>query len=70
MGTFASVVLERLTGWLVLPIITLVGFAVNPGLRHLGSATRVALLLAAERRAHPRVGPAVEGRRVFPGISR
>lgn len=45
-GTFASVVLERLTGWLVLPVITLVGFAVNPGLRHLGSATRVALLLA------------------------
>jgi glycosyltransferase 2 family protein len=45
--TFASVVLERLTGWLVLPVITIVGFAVNPGLRHLGSATRVALLLAA-----------------------
>ena len=32
-GTFASVVLERLTGWLVLPVITIVGFAVNPGLR-------------------------------------
>ena len=45
-GTFASVVLERLTGWLVLPVITIVGFAVNPGLRHLGSATRVALILA------------------------
>jgi glycosyltransferase 2 family protein len=45
-GTFASVVLERLTGWLVLPVITIVGFAVNPGLRHLGTATRVALLLA------------------------
>jgi hypothetical protein len=45
-GTFASVVLERLTGWLVLPVITIVGFAVNPGLRHLGSATRVALALA------------------------
>ena len=45
-GTFASVVLERLTGWLVLPVITLAGFAVNPGLRHLGSATQVALLLA------------------------
>jgi uncharacterized membrane protein YbhN (UPF0104 family) len=45
-GTFASVVLERLTGWLVLPVITLVGFVVNPGLRHLGTATRVALLLA------------------------
>jgi glycosyltransferase 2 family protein len=45
-GTFASVVLERLTGWLVLPVITLVGFVVNPGLRHLGAATRVALVLA------------------------
>jgi uncharacterized membrane protein YbhN (UPF0104 family) len=45
-ATFASVVLERLTGWLVLPVITIVGFAVNPGLRHLGTATRVALMLA------------------------
>lgn len=45
-STFASVVLERLTGWLVLPVITIVGFAVNPGLRQLGSATRVALALA------------------------
>lgn len=45
-GTFASVVLERLTGWLVLPVITIVGFAVNPGLRRLGSATQVALVLA------------------------
>jgi glycosyltransferase 2 family protein len=45
-GTFASVVLERLTGWLVLPVITLIGFVVNPGLRHLGAATRVALILA------------------------
>jgi hypothetical protein len=45
-GTFASVVLERLTGWLVLPVITIVGFAVNPGLRGLGTATRVALALA------------------------
>jgi uncharacterized membrane protein YbhN (UPF0104 family) len=45
-GTFASVVLERLTGWLVLPVITVAGFVVNPGLRHLGAATRVALGLA------------------------
>ncbi|HEX8803188.1 MAG TPA: lysylphosphatidylglycerol synthase domain-containing protein, partial [Acidimicrobiales bacterium] len=44
-GTFASVVLERLTGWLVLPVITLVGFMVNPGLRGLGTATRVAVAL-------------------------
>lgn len=45
-GTFASVVLERLTGWLVLPLITVIGFTVNPGLRSLGTATRVALGLA------------------------
>ena len=45
-GTFASVVLERLTGWLVLPVITIAGFALNPGLRHLGNATSVALALA------------------------
>jgi uncharacterized protein (TIRG00374 family) len=44
--SFASVVLERLTGWLVLPVITLVGFLVNPGLRHLGTATEVAVALA------------------------
>ena len=64
--TFASVVLERLTGWLVLPVITLVAFGINPGLRELGTATALAaglavstlvllsaLLLAA---AHPNVG--------------
>ena len=44
--TFASVVLERLTGWLVLPVISVVGFLVNPPLQHLGTATRVALGLA------------------------
>ena len=46
-ASFASVVLERLTGWLVLPIITFFGFLVNPGLRHLGTATQVAVALAA-----------------------
>ncbi len=30
--TFASVVLERLTGWIVLPMISLIALAVNPGL--------------------------------------
>ncbi|GIU85049.1 MAG: TIGR00374 family protein [Acidimicrobiales bacterium] len=35
---FASVVLERLTGWLVLPAMTIVGLLTNPGLRRaLGS---------------------------------
>jgi glycosyltransferase 2 family protein len=33
--TFASVVLERLTGWVVLPVITLAALAINPTLLHL-----------------------------------
>lgn len=45
--TFASVVLERLTGWVVLPVMTLAGFAVNPGLRDLGRASRLAFAVAA-----------------------
>ncbi len=45
-ASFASVVLERLTGWLILPVLTYVGFVVNPGLTHLGTATKVALALA------------------------
>jgi len=45
--SFASVVLERLTGWIVLPAMTFLGFLVNPGLRHLGRATQVAISLAA-----------------------
>lgn len=44
--TFASVVLERLTGWLVLPVISVVGFLVNPPLQDLGRATQVAVGLA------------------------
>lgn len=44
--TFASVVLERLTGWLVLPVISVAGFVVNPPLRDLGPATQIALGLA------------------------
>lgn len=45
--TFASVVLERLTGWLVLPLITFFALAINPGLRELGEPTLVAILVAA-----------------------
>ena len=44
--TFASVVLERLTGWLVLPVITFVGLLVNPPLQDLGRATQVSFSLA------------------------
>lgn len=45
-ATFASVVLERLTGWIVLPVITLAGLALNPGLLRLGAASTVALLIS------------------------
>lgn len=45
-NSFASVVLERLTGWLVLPVITFVGFLLNPPLQELGKATQVAFSLA------------------------
>jgi uncharacterized membrane protein YbhN (UPF0104 family) len=53
--SFASVVIERLTGWLVLPLLTFLGFALNPGLRSLGDggdpgagvgASRLAFLIA------------------------
>jgi uncharacterized membrane protein YbhN (UPF0104 family) len=40
--SFASVVLERLSGWVVLPLITVLGLALNPGLRDLGRASTVA----------------------------
>lgn len=43
---FASVVLERLTGWIVLPIITLAGLIINPGLRDLGRASALAAAVA------------------------
>lgn len=45
-GIAASVALERLTGWAVLPLFTVIGFALNGGLRHVGRASNVALLVA------------------------
>jgi glycosyltransferase 2 family protein len=45
-STFASVVLERLSGWIVLPVITLATMAVQPTLLHKGSATRLAVFLS------------------------
>ena len=45
--TFASVVLERLTGWLVLPLITFFGLIVNPELRTYGRASTIAAVIAA-----------------------
>ncbi len=43
---FASVVLERLTGWLVLPLLTLAGLLLSPSLLHLGAPSRLALGLS------------------------
>lgn len=65
--TVASVVLERLTGWLVLPVLTLFALAVNPGLRRvapgptatamwLAVATLVALGVLLALAASPRFG--------------
>ncbi len=42
----ASVMLERLTGFLVLPFLTLAALLGNPALLHLGTATRLALTLS------------------------
>ena len=46
--SFASVVLERLTGWAVLPVLSLAALAINPSLLHLpggtGSARAVVVL--------------------------
>ena len=66
-GSFASVVLERLTGWLVLPVITLAGFAINRGLADvarpafnlavsLAVGTLVLLIGILYLAAHPRLG--------------
>jgi uncharacterized membrane protein YbhN (UPF0104 family) len=65
-ASFASVVLERLTGWLVLPVLTLVGFAINRGLLRDGHARTIALLISCGTLVllgvvwlllgHPRVG--------------
>jgi uncharacterized membrane protein YbhN (UPF0104 family) len=70
-GSFASVIIERMTGWLVLPVITLVGLLTVPHLRHLGTATRLALTLSIGTLvlllamvvvvAHPRVGGRLAG---------
>ncbi|MFM8861604.1 MAG: lysylphosphatidylglycerol synthase transmembrane domain-containing protein [Acidimicrobiia bacterium] len=64
--SFASVALERLTGWMVLPLLTLFGLAINPGLRRLGRATvlasvialltLVALVVVLSVSLHPRLG--------------
>jgi uncharacterized protein (TIRG00374 family) len=69
--TFASVVLERLSGLLVLPLITLVALLLNPGLRRLGTATLLAVVMSLSALAllvtilwmvsHPRIGGRLTG---------
>lgn len=44
--SFASVVFERLSGWIALPILILIGFAADAGLRSLGGQSRAAFILA------------------------
>ena len=68
---FASVVLERLSGMVVLPLITLTALAFNPGLRALGTASLVAAIVSVVTLvmlglllygvSHPRVGRRVIG---------
>jgi uncharacterized membrane protein YbhN (UPF0104 family) len=44
--SFSSVVLERLTGWVVLPVLSLTALAAQPSLLQLGLATRLAFALS------------------------
>jgi uncharacterized membrane protein YbhN (UPF0104 family) len=44
--SFASVVLDRLTGFVVLPFITLIALVTHPELLHLGTASRLALVMS------------------------
>jgi uncharacterized membrane protein YbhN (UPF0104 family) len=69
---FASVVLDRMSGWLILPLLCLAGMAINPALRHLGRSSRFALIISLVSLAslaavialagHPRLGGRLAGR--------
>jgi glycosyltransferase 2 family protein len=72
VAPFASVVLERLSGWIVLPALTFSGLLINPTLRQKsGSATALAAAIAAATlvalagvliaAGNPRVGARVSG---------
>ena len=68
---FASVVLERMSGWIVLPGLTFAGLLINPTLRSLGRATAVATLVGVLTllalagvlfaAGHPRMGGRYQG---------
>jgi len=65
-ASFASVVLERMTGFVVLPLLTLAALVTHPDLLRLGNATRLAVALSVFTlaalgvllvvAAHPRLG--------------
>jgi len=46
-ASFASVVLERMSGWIVLPVMSLVGLALNPSLFRLVPASKGAVAMCA-----------------------
>lgn len=43
--SFAATALERLTGWLVLPVISIAALAIRPSLLHLGHASTAAVIV-------------------------
>jgi uncharacterized membrane protein YbhN (UPF0104 family) len=45
--SFASLIIERLTGWLVLPLLTFVGFALDAEVRGMGRPVVIALAISA-----------------------
>lgn len=45
-SAFASVVLDRMSGWLILPLLCLAGLLINPTLLHLGRSSRTAVALS------------------------
>jgi len=45
-AAFASVVLDRMSGWLILPMLCLLGLLINPALLHLGRSSRAAIALS------------------------
>lgn len=79
---FASVTIERMTGWLVMPLISAIAFSYQPALRSLGYASHLAngiaigtvtalvivLLTASNRRFSASAGTAVGWRRFLVAI--
>jgi len=45
--SFASLIIERLTGWLVLPLLTFIGFALDAQVRGMGRPATIALAISA-----------------------